>query len=224
MPDSNQQYANLLKSCQQYDATLLVVSKTRTKAEMEVLYQMGQRIFGENRVQELFDKASVMAGNIEWHLIGHLQTNKVRAVLPFVACIQSLDRLGLWQKIQEEAFKIDEKVPCLLQIKIATEETKFGWAFGELEELLQNQTHLLFPNVLISGVMGMASFSSEMDQVRKEMKQLKTNFDHLQSYYFKNDPAFNTISMGMSGDYQIALEEGSTMIRVGSLLFPSDKL
>jgi pyridoxal phosphate enzyme (YggS family) len=162
-----------------------------------------------------------MASDIEWHLIGHLQTNKVRSILPRVSCIQSLDRISLWEKIQEEALKIDKKMSCLLQIKIATEETKFGWSIDELTQRLGSGIHHMYPNVCLHGVMGMASLTDDMAQVRQEMKQLKAVFDTLKRRYFPDQSEFKTISMGMSGDYRIALEEGSTMIRIGSLLFPN---
>jgi pyridoxal phosphate enzyme (YggS family) len=181
---------------------------------------MGQRIFAENRVQELLEKAPVMPKDIEWHLIGHLQTNKVRAILPYVSCIQSLDRPEIWQKIQTEADRLHKKVKCLLQLKIATEDSKFGWNDVELETFLSLGRQMDFPNVQLCGVMGMASLTEDMIQVRQEMRHLKKVFDHLKLKYFNHEADFLTISMGMSGDYRIALEEGSTMIRVGSLLFP----
>ena len=220
MPNPTHPYIGLTAECLPFGATLVAVSKTRTKAETEVLYKLGQRIFAENRAQELLEKAPEMPPDIEWHLIGHLQTNKVRAILPFVSCIQSLDRPGIWEKIQTESSRINKSVRCLLQIKIALEETKFGWSYAELDEFLLAGHHKAFPYAKICGVMGMASLTEDMDQVRNEMRHLKSVFDDLKMKYFSNDVAFSTISMGMSGDYHIALEEGSTMIRIGSLLFP----
>jgi pyridoxal phosphate enzyme (YggS family) len=219
VPNPNHPYYLLSETCQQHHATLVAVSKTRSIVEIDTVYQMGQRIFGENRAQELLQKAPVMAKDIEWHLIGHLQTNKVRSIMPYVSCIQSLDRLNLWDKIQEEAARSGKKIKCLLQIKIAAEETKYGWSFEELNKVLLSNKHHACPDVIICGVMGMASLTDEITQVRNEMKSLKSSFDLLKDQYFRNDPAFNTISMGMSGDYSVALEEGSTMIRIGSLLF-----
>ena len=221
MPNPDHPYFRLSATCSQYGATLVAVSKTRTIPETEALYQMGQRVFAENRAQELLIKAPMMPPDIEWHLIGHLQTNKVRAVLPYIACIQSLDRISLWEKIQEEAMKIGKQIKCLLQIKVAMEETKYGWDLEELYSLLAAGHHNQYPNVILGGVMGIASFTDDTDQVRKEMKQIKTSFDLMRLKHFKDNPTFQTISMGMSGDYRIALEEGSTMIRVGSLLFPA---
>jgi len=220
VPNPDHPYIKLTAECLSYGATLVAVSKTRTKAETEVLYKLGQRIFAENRAQEMLEKAPVMPPDIEWHLIGHLQSNKVRAILPFVSCIQSLDRPGIWERIQNECSRINKSVRCLLQIKIATEETKFGWDSTELDAFLLAGNHQAFPYAKICGVMGMASLTEDKDQVRQEMRQLKKVFDELKLKYFNNDVAFSTISMGMSGDYHIALEEGSTMIRVGSLLFP----
>ena len=219
MPNLTHPYIKLTAECLPYGASLVAVSKTRTKAEIEKLYKLGQRIFAENRAQELLEKAPLMPPDIEWHLIGHLQSNKVRAILPFVSCIQSLDRPGIWEKIQSESSRINKTVRCLLQIKIATEETKFGWDIAELDAFLLAGNHNAFPYAKICGVMGMASLTEDTDQVRNEMRQLKKVFDDLKLKYFSNDVAFSTISMGMSGDYRIALEEGSTMIRVGSLLF-----
>ena len=187
---------------------------------MDVLYQMGQRVFAENRAQELLKKAPMMPADIEWHLIGHLQTNKVKSILPYISCIQSLDRENLWEKIELEAAKKDQKVECLLQIKIAKEDTKFGWSYAELNSFLQSGKHHLYPHIILKGVMGMASLTEDENQVRAEMKLLKSYFELLRRTYFIANPSFSTISMGMSGDYKIALEEGSTMIRVGSLLFP----
>ncbi len=219
MPKSDHPYIQLSEICRQNQATLVAVSKTRSIEEMDELYQMGQRVFAENKPQELIKKAPIMPSDIQWHLIGHLQTNKVKSILPFVTCIQSLDRENLWEKIQEEAVKSSQTISCLLQIKIASEETKFGWSFAELTEALASGKHLSFPNVQLEGVMGMASFTADEGQVRAEMKQLKMYFDQLKQTYFSFNPEFKTISMGMSGDYKIALEEGSNMIRVGSLLF-----
>lgn len=219
MPKTDHPFINLSEICRQNQATLVAVSKTRTIEEMEIVYRMGQRVFAENKPQELIKKAPVMPPDIQWHLIGHLQTNKVKSILPYVNCIQSLDRANLWEKIQEEAFKKGQTISCLLQIKIAAEETKFGWSFTDLSEVLASGKHLSCPNVVLEGVMGMASLTADESQVRAEMRQLKIYFDQLKETYFSSSPEFKTISMGMSGDYRIALEEGSNMIRVGSLLF-----
>lgn len=220
MPNTDHPYLEVAAACRQYGATLVAVSKTRTIREIENIYQMGQRIFAENRVQELISKAPVMPKDIEWHLIGHLQTNKVRSLLPYVDCIQSLDRLSLWETIEEEASRISKPVRCLLQIKVAQEETKFGWDYNELIDVLESIPKKESTFVRLEGIMGMASLTEDTVQVRQELRQLRSYFDQLKAKYFAQQPDFSTVSMGMSGDYLIALEEGSTMVRIGSLLFP----
>ena len=219
MPNPNQHYIDLKAICDQYGASLLVVSKTRSEKEIKTIYDSGQRIFGENRAHELIIKASLLPTDIEWHLVGHLQTNKVKPIIPFVSCIQSLDSWKLWQKLNEEAKEAGKQINCLLQIKVAVEETKYGWEMNELVQLLKSGAHKDLSSISMTGVMGMASLTADKDQVRHEMKQLKTNFDFLKTNFFNDHTQFNTLSMGMSGDYSIALEEGSTMIRIGSLIF-----
>ena len=220
LSDSHHFYHELVEECQSYGATLLAVSKTRKEKDILELHKKGQNLFGENRAHELIIKSSLLPSEIEWHLIGHLQTNKVKSILPFVTCIQSLDSWKLWQKIQEEATNAEAKASCLLQIKIAAEDTKYGWEFSDLETILQKGEFRGMTSVSIGGVMGMASLTSNKDQVRNEFRQLRKYFETLKNQYFKDAPDFRTVSMGMSGDYRIALEEGSTMIRIGSLLFP----
>lgn len=180
---------------------------------------MGQRLFAENRVQELIAKAPEMPADIEWHIIGHLQTNKVKTIIPYVQCIQSLDSVRLFETIDSEALKAGKIMRCLLQIKVSQEESKFGWAFDELNEFLRAGHHHAFKNVALEGIMGMTTLTDNQAVIRKELRALKVMFDQLKADYFSDTDSFNTLSMGMSGDYQIALEEGSTMIRVGSLLF-----
>ncbi len=212
-------YESLLRTCHQYGAILVAVSKTRTIPAMMDLYHQGQRIFAENRAQEMVAKAPRMPEDIEWHLIGHLQTNKVAVCLPFVTCIQSLDSGRLWEKVNAEALKLNKPIHGLLQIKIAREETKFGWDFDELLAFLQSGRTSGWSQVTIQGVMGMATLTEDIAQVRKEMRQLKMYFDQLKATVYADHPEFNVISMGMSGDYPIALEEGSNMIRIGTKLF-----
>lgn len=214
---------SIIAECRQYGATLVAVSKTRPEKAILDLYKKGLKIFGENRAHELIIKASLLPSDIEWHLIGHLQTNKVKSILPFVHCIQSLDSQKLWEKIHQEALEAELKVSCLLQIKIATEESKYGWDFDALQIALDSGIHIASPTILIEGVMGMASLTDNKEQIRKEFRELKSYFDMLKEKYFNDTPEFNTISMGMSNDYRIALAEGSTMIRVGSLLFDEKK-
>ena len=219
MPNRTSAYDQLLLTCQPYGASLVAVSKLRSIPEMMVLYDLGQRVFAENKVQEILTKAPLMPADVEWHLIGHLQTNKVKAILPVVRCIQSMDSERLWEKINEEAIKLNKPTDVLLQIKIAQEESKYGWGFDELLKVIQSGLPASWKSVKVKGVMGMATLTDDVQQVRKEMRQLKLYFDQLKSTVYSTLPEFNVISMGMSGDYQVALEEGSNMIRIGTKLF-----
>ncbi len=198
---------------------LVAVSKTRTIVELMALYAQGQRIFAENRVQELLEKQPLMPPDVEWHLIGHLQTNKVRHIVPFVQLIHSVDSLKLLKEIDKEAAKAGRIADVLLQFHIAQEETKFGLDEAEAQALLESPVCASFQHVRICGVMGMASFTDKRAQVRAEMQHLHSIFRQLQQQYFAGQPHFKEISMGMSGDWQIAVEEGSTMVRIGTLLF-----
>jgi pyridoxal phosphate enzyme (YggS family) len=221
VPNPEHPYYQLQSECKRHHATLVVVSKTRPEKDVLTIYEMGQRIFGENRAKELIEKANLLPADIEWHLIGHLQSNKIKSILPIVSCIQSLDSLKLWEKLEEGAKAAGKNINCLLQIKIAKEVTKYGWSFEELDRRLKSGIHNRYSHVTITGVMGMASLTDDEVQVRKEMKQLKHYFDVLKQNHFADDPQFKVVSMGMSGDYKIALEEGSTMVRIGSLLLSS---
>ena len=198
---------------------LVAVSKTKTVGDIMDAYYAGQRYFGENRVQELLNKKELLPPDIEWHLIGHLQSNKVKYIVPFICMIQSVDSYKLLITINSEAIKIKKVVDCLLQIHIATEETKFGFTMDELHESLQSDNILKLSNVRICGVMGMATFTSDTNQVKKEFRYLRDCFNSLKDAYFKTSTSFKEISMGMSGDFKIAIQEGSTMVRVGSLIF-----
>jgi len=210
----------LLSEIASKNARLVVVSKTQPVARILEIYQKaGQRIFGENRPQEMLEKQAALPADIEWHLIGHLQTNKVKSIAPFVALIHSVDSLRLLQEIDKQALKNNRVINCLLQFHIAQEETKFGLSEQEAIEILQSPEFAVLQNVRICGVMGMASFTEDTEQVRKEFRALKTVFDHLKAVFFPNSTHFHEISMGMSGDWRIALEEGSTMLRIGSLIF-----
>ncbi|MEM6320340.1 MAG: YggS family pyridoxal phosphate-dependent enzyme [Bacteroidota bacterium] len=200
---------------------LVAVSKTKPKSMIQAMYDEGQRIFGENRVQELVEKAEALPKDIQWHQIGHLQTNKVKYIAPFVALIHAVDSLKLLKEINKQAAKNERVIDCLLQFHIAEESSKFGLSLAEAEELLTSEVYQKMENITLVGVMGMATFTDNEVQVRNEFKTLKSHFDHLQQNYFADRPTFKEISMGMSGDYQIAVEEGSTMVRIGSLLFGS---
>lgn len=199
--------------------TLVAVSKTRPAEDIHALYESGHRDFGENYVQELVEKQQQLPGDIRWHFIGHLQTNKVKQIAPFVQLIHSVDRLKLLAEIDKHAKNSDRMIDVLLQIYIAEEETKFGLDEKEVIHLLDHYAGGSYRNVRIRGVMGMASFSEDEQQVRAEFKRLHDVFRNLQQTYFLGKGYFDICSMGMSGDYKIAVEEGSTMVRIGSLLF-----
>lgn len=201
------------------NARLVAVSKTHPAARIREVYDQGQRIFGENRPQEMLEKHSALPADVEWHLIGHLQTNKVKYIAPFVAMIHSVDSLRLLQEIDKQALKHGRIIDCLLQFHIAREETKFGFSESEVNDMLLSPEFASLQNVRICGVMGMASFTDDTVQVRQEFQHLKNIFDRLKQKFFPQAPYFREISMGMSGDWQIALEEGSTMVRIGSLIF-----
>jgi pyridoxal phosphate enzyme (YggS family) len=201
------------------NARLVAVSKTHPVARILEVYEQGQRIFGENRPQEMLEKQSALPADIEWHLIGHLQTNKVKSIAPFVSLIHSVDSLRLLQEIDKQALKYNRVIDCLLQFHIAQEETKFGLNETEAIEILQDPAFSTLQNIRICGVMGMASFTEDTEQVRQEFRQLKSIFDRLKQLAFPQATYFREISMGMSSDWRIALEEGSTLVRIGSLIF-----
>lgn len=196
--------------------TLVAVSKTKPNEDIEELYALGQRDFGENYVQELVDKEAALPKDIRWHFIGHLQSNKVKYIAPFVHLIHGVDSFKLLQEINKQAAKHNRIIDCLLQVHIAQEETKFGMDQTELEEALAGTAAL--PNVRVCGLMGMASFSDDLEKVRAEFRLLKTLFDKCSEWPVVG-VEWAIVSMGMSGDYAIAKEEGSTMVRIGSLLF-----
>lgn len=198
---------------------LVAVSKTKPVADILVAYNAGQKIFGENRVQELLKKKDLLPSDIEWHLIGHLQTNKVKLIVPFVSMIQSVDSFRLLKTINDEARKTGRTVNCLLQLHIAKEETKFGFSFQEVTDMLRDSSVRTLESIKICGVMGMATFTNDKDMVRAEFRYLADCFRKLKTDYFPGNADFKEISMGMSGDFAIAISEGSTMVRIGSLIF-----
>jgi pyridoxal phosphate enzyme (YggS family) len=200
-------------------ARLIAVSKTKPLEMLQEAYQGGQRIFGENKVQELVQKYEALPKDIEWHLIGHLQSNKVKYIAPFVAMIHGVDSYKLLENINKEGAKNQRVIPCLLQIFIAQEETKFGLNPDELYSLLEQLNQTPLPYVQICGLMGMASNVADATQVSNEFKGLKNLFDKVKSQYFAHQASFKEISMGMSGDYPLAIKEGATLVRVGSLIF-----
>jgi len=201
------------------EVTLVAVSKTKPIADLQDAYDAGQRVFGENKVQEMCTKWEQLPKEINWHFIGHLQRNKVKYLAPFVDLIHGVESFRLLKEINKQAQKNNRVIHVLLQFFIANEETKFGLSFEEAEAILSDENFKELQNVRICGVMGMASFSNNQEQIREEFKTLKSTFDKLKSTFFDNEKSFNVISMGMSGDYKIAIEEGSTMIRVGSSIF-----
>lgn len=201
------------------NVTLVAVSKTKPAEQIMEAYQSGHRIFGENKVQEMTKKYEQLPKDIQWHMIGHLQRNKVKYIAPYVSLIHSVDSLRLLQTINKEGAKNNRVIPCLLQIHIAKEETKFGLNETELFEILDGDEIKNLNNITINGLMGMATFTEDKEKIRSEFKTLKNLFDTVKNRYFSDNSTFSVLSMGMSGDYQIAIEEGSNMIRVGSAIF-----
>lgn len=210
---------DILRELAATGTTLVAVSKTHSAERVLDIYRQGQRIFGENRAQEMLEKYEALPKDIEWHLIGHLQTNKVKFIAPFVRMIHSVDSLKLLEEIDKQAVKNNRVIDCLLQFHIANEESKFGFDEAGAHDMLSGNIFPLLKNVRICGVMGMATFTDDLEQVRSEFRHLKTIFERLKREFFRDVPYFREISMGMSGDWRIAIEEGSTMVRIGSLIF-----
>jgi len=209
-------YQQLVKQLSDSSVALVAVSKIKPVSDIKALYDLGQRDFGENYVQELVDKQSQLPADIRWHFIGHLQSNKVKYIAPFVHLIHGVDSINLLREINKQALKNDRIIDCLLQVHVAKEETKFGLDEGELHDVLTQVPAL--KNVQVKGLMGMASFSDDETLVRNEFRQLRKLFGQLDQPEILNLKP-EILSMGMSGDYKMAIEEGSTMVRVGSLLF-----
>jgi pyridoxal phosphate enzyme (YggS family) len=209
----------VLKKTLPSSVTLVAVSKTKPSELILDAYNSGQRVFGENKIQELVYKQETLPKDIIWHMIGHVQTNKVKFIAPFVNVIHSVESIKLLRTINNEAAKNDRVINCLLQVKIAQEETKCGLSEAQLEDFLQLEELKSFSNICISGLMGMATYTSDKSKIREEFKNLKRIFDRTKLEYFSNEQSFSEISMGMSSDYTLAIEEGSTMVRVGSSIF-----
>ncbi len=199
--------------------TLVAVSKFHPMEAILEAYGAGQRVFGESRVQELVEKQASLPKDIEWHFIGHLQTNKVKQVVPFVSMIHSVDSLKLLQEINKEAARINRVVPCLLQLHIAREVQKFGFTLDECRKLVSDGTFMELKHIRILGVMGMATLTNDESLIKTEFITLRRFFDELKAQHYPSDPLFSEVSMGMSHDYPLAVQAGSTMIRVGSLIF-----
>ena len=198
---------------------LVCVSKFHPDGAILEAYEAGERIFGESRVQELLDKQPRLPADIQWHFIGHLQTNKIKYIVPFVDLIHGVDSLKVLQEIDKQAEKVGRVVPCLLQVHIAQEETKFGFSAGELAEMLESDEFKQLKNVEIRGLMGMATLTDNSAQIRQEFSMLKALRDEIKQQFFAGCESFAELSMGMSDDYLIAIEEGSTMIRIGTSIF-----
>lgn len=211
--------STLLQELSATPARLVAVSKTHPVAAIQAFYDEGQRLFGENRVQELVPKYEALPKDIEWHLIGHLQTNKVKYIAPFVGMIQSIDSEKLLHEVNKQAERCGRVIPCLLQVKIAEEDTKYGLSAAEVRAMAAQDLAATYPHVRIDGLMGMATFTDDQTQVRREFERLKALFDELKAAHFAAVPHFKEISMGMSDDYPLAVEVGSTLVRVGSKLF-----
>jgi pyridoxal phosphate enzyme (YggS family) len=198
---------------------LIAVTKTKPVEQIMEAYREGHRLFGENKVQELLPKYEALPKDIEWQMIGHLQSNKVKYIAPFISMIHSVDSERLLEEINKQGAKVKRIIPCLLQVHIAEEETKFGFSAEEVVKFLRSPGFAELKNIQIRGLMGMATLTDNIDQIRKEFKELKKLFETLRSSDFSGSVEMNELSMGMSGDYKIAVEEGSTMIRVGSAIF-----
>jgi pyridoxal phosphate enzyme (YggS family) len=217
MAVNSELYQSISQTLATQNVQLIAVSKTKPNEDIQALYQMGQRAFGENYVQELVDKAATLSKDIQWHFIGHLQSNKVKYIAPFVHLIHGVDSEKLLQEINKQAAKHNRVIDCLLQVHIATEETKFGFDGPALHEFLTSGRVANYTNIRIRGLMGMASFSEDQDLLSKEFTLLKSYFDKAK-LAFPNGQ-FDTLSMGMSSDYELAISKGSNMVRIGSLLF-----
>ena len=198
---------------------LVAVSKTKSPELIMEAYDAGQQVFGENKVQELLDKYEALPRDIEWHMIGHLQRNKVKYIAPFVALVHGVDSFRLLRAIDKEGRKNERVIPCLLQIHIASEETKFGLDENELFDIFESEDFKQLSHVKIKGLMGMATLSDNEDLVSSEFRHLRDLFDKVKEKYFRNDEAFQWLSMGMSGDYHLAIKGGSNMVRIGSAIF-----
>ena len=201
----------------------IAVSKTKPLESIQEAYDAGQRVFGENHVQELVEKAEALPKDIEWHLIGHLQSNKVKYIAPFVSLIHSVDSLKLAQEINKQGLKNNRVIDCLLQVYIADEETKFGLGYDELIELLRSEEFANLTHCRIVGLMGIATNTDSQRQINEEFRELTVLFNGIKQSYFRQAEYFKEISMGMSSDYELAIENGSTMIRIGSTIFGKRK-
>lgn len=213
---------NLIKIKKETDSLkvqLVAVSKTKSIDEIKEAYDTGQLDFGENQVQELMEKQAALPKDIRWHMIGHLQSNKVKYIAPFISLVHSVDSLKLLQEIDKQALKNDRVIDCLLQIHIADEDTKFGLDYDEVIELLRSEDYGLLKNIRVVGLMGIATNTDKEGMIKEEFYELKTLFNGIKASFFRKEESFKEISMGMSSDYKIAIEQGSTIVRLGSTIF-----
>jgi len=218
---------NLLKYKKELEGEnveLIAVSKFNDAAAVLEAYDAGQRVFGENIVQEMVEKQEALPKDIQWHMIGHLQTNKVKYIAPFITMIQSVDSLKLLAEINKQALKNKRVIDCLLQVYIADEDTKFGLDHAEVIELLRDEEYLAMKNIRITGLMGITTNNAEEKQIKDEFQELKVLFDGVKVSFFRKEDSFKELSMGMSGDYKLAIEEGTTMVRIGSNIFGARKI
>ena len=214
-----EKYTQITQQLHKYGAKLVAVSKTKPAEDIQALYNQGQRIFGENKVQEMTAKYEQLPKDIQWHLIGHLQTNKVKYIAPYVSLIHSVDSLKLLQEIDKQAEKNQRTIPCLLQVYIAKEDTKFGLSAEEVHALLNSPEYQALQHIRIHGLMGMATNTDNEAQIAAEFATLQQLHAELKAQYFANSDTFTQLSMGMSSDYHLALQYGATLVRVGSMLF-----
>lgn len=218
MSETVNKYREFVKQIPE-NVRLVAVSKTKPPGDILRLYNEGHRVFGENKVQELVDKAGELPGDIEWHMVGHLQRNKVKYIAPFVSLIHAVDSMKLLRTLEKEGEKNERVLDCLLQVHIAEEDTKFGFSEDEIMETVKLDETRQFQFVKIRGLMGMATFTDNLEHVRQEFRKLKTIFEKIKTMPGLDRPDFNELSMGMSNDYEVAMDEGATLIRIGSLIF-----
>ncbi len=210
---------SIKKELEPQGVELIAVSKTKSNEDIMESYEAGQRIFGENHVQELVEKYEALPKDIDWHLVGHLQSNKVKYIASFIKLIHSIDSLKLLQEVNKQAIKNNRVIDCLLQVYIADEDTKYGLAYDELIDLLRSEEFTELKNVRIVGLMGIATLTDNERMINEEFKELSVLFDGIKQSFFRKDDTFKEISMGMSSDYKLAIENGSTMVRLGSTIF-----
>lgn len=218
---NQRQYLDLKAYTDEHNVGLVAISKTKPVSQLIEAYELGQRVFGENKAQEMADKYPQMPEDVEWHFVGHLQRNKVKTIAPFVSLIHSVDSEKLLNEINKEAAKQNRVIPVLFQIHISQDESKYGYTYEGLRDQLKAKNPSHYPNVAIQGLMGIATLTDNEDQIQQEFRALREFYNELKADYFSHDPAFTELSMGMTSDYHLAIAEGSTFIRVGSYIFGS---